>query len=132
MILEEFLPKKILCIRFHCYHPPPNGSSPALSVYGGAQRGILLATGFFTGESRRKPPRRREKQSHDIAETYVDWLNSQGGFYYFCQESTPWNPGKPPEQEASQRKPPIRKPLIPGGFRLTKLPPLTYLLIIEE
>ena len=31
--------------------PPRHGSSPALSVYGGAQRGISLARGFFTGEA---------------------------------------------------------------------------------
>jgi len=35
--------------------PPWHGSSPAPNLCGGAQRGISLATGFFTGESRRKP-----------------------------------------------------------------------------
>ena len=37
--------------------PPTHGSSPAPNVYGGAQRGISLATGFFTGESTWNPPR---------------------------------------------------------------------------
>jgi hypothetical protein len=36
--------------------PPWHGSSQAPFVYGGAQRGISLATGTFTGESRRNPP----------------------------------------------------------------------------
>ena len=36
--------------------PPRYGSSPALNVCGGAQRGGSLATGFSTGESRWKPP----------------------------------------------------------------------------
>ena len=35
--------------------PPWHGSSSAPNVCGGAQRGISLATGFFTGESRRNP-----------------------------------------------------------------------------
>lgn len=35
--------------------PPRHGSSRALCVYGGAQLGSSLATGFFTGESTRKP-----------------------------------------------------------------------------
>ena len=35
--------------------PPWHGSSPAQFVCGGAQRGVSLATGFFTGESRRNP-----------------------------------------------------------------------------
>ena len=35
--------------------PPWHGSSPARFVCGGAQRGISLAPGFFTGESRRNP-----------------------------------------------------------------------------
>ena len=35
--------------------PPRHGSSPAQNVCGGAQRGISLAAGFFTGESTRKP-----------------------------------------------------------------------------
>lgn len=35
---------------------PSSGSSPALNVRGGAQRGGLLARGIFTGEARRKPP----------------------------------------------------------------------------
>jgi hypothetical protein len=39
--------------------PPRLGSSPVPSVYGGAQRGISLATGFFTGESRRNVNIRR-------------------------------------------------------------------------
>ena len=36
--------------------PPRHGSSPALHVYGGAQRAISLATGFLTGESTGNPP----------------------------------------------------------------------------
>ena len=39
--------------------PPWHGSSPARFVCGGAQRGISLAAGTFTGESRRKPPAAR-------------------------------------------------------------------------
>lgn len=35
--------------------PPGHGSSPTLFIYGGAQPGSSLATGFFTGESTRKP-----------------------------------------------------------------------------
>ena len=35
--------------------PPWHGSSPGPFVCGGAQRGISLATGFFTGESTRNP-----------------------------------------------------------------------------
>ena len=35
--------------------PPRHGSSPAPNVCGGAQRGISLATGTFTGESTRNP-----------------------------------------------------------------------------
>ena len=34
---------------------PSHGSSLALFVYGGAERGISLASGFFTGESTWKP-----------------------------------------------------------------------------
>ena len=34
---------------------PSYGSSPAPSLCGGAQRGVSLATGTFTGESRRNP-----------------------------------------------------------------------------
>ena len=37
--------------------PPRHGSSRALFVYGGAERGISLASGFFTGESTWNPPR---------------------------------------------------------------------------
>jgi hypothetical protein len=40
---------------FQPYIAPSHGSSSGLCVYGGAQRGISLATGFFTGESRRNP-----------------------------------------------------------------------------
>jgi hypothetical protein len=36
--------------------PPWHGSSRALFVYGGAERGISLARGFFTGEATWKPP----------------------------------------------------------------------------
>jgi hypothetical protein len=39
--------------------PPRHGSSSASNVCGGAQRGISLATGTFTGESRRNPPAAR-------------------------------------------------------------------------
>jgi len=35
---------------------PRHGSSRALFVYGGAQRAISLARGFFTGESTWNPP----------------------------------------------------------------------------
>lgn len=35
--------------------PPGHGSFLAVVVYGGAQPGSSLATGFFTGESTRKP-----------------------------------------------------------------------------
>ncbi len=38
--------------------PPWHGSSLAQSVYGGAERGISLARGFFTGEATWKPPPR--------------------------------------------------------------------------
>jgi hypothetical protein len=41
--------------------PPRHGSSPALFVCGGAQRGTSLATGHFTGESRQKPPAERSQ-----------------------------------------------------------------------
>ncbi len=37
------------------YPPPSDGSSRAALVYGGAERGISLATGFFTGEATWKP-----------------------------------------------------------------------------
>lgn len=40
--------------RFSFISPPRHGSSPAPNVCGGAQRGVSLATGIFTGESRRK------------------------------------------------------------------------------
>ena len=40
-----------------CPPPPRHGSSPAPNVCGGAQRGVSLATGFFTGESKRNPLR---------------------------------------------------------------------------
>jgi hypothetical protein len=36
--------------------PPWHGSSPAQFVCGGAQRGVSLARGFFTGEATWKPP----------------------------------------------------------------------------
>ena len=36
--------------------PPWHGSSKVQFVYGGAQRGISLARGFFTGEATWKPP----------------------------------------------------------------------------
>jgi len=39
-----------------CVAPPWHGSFRAVYVYGGAQRAIWLARGFFTGESRRNPP----------------------------------------------------------------------------
>ena len=39
--------------------PPWHGFSPAPFVCGGAQRSVSPATGFFTGESRRKPPATR-------------------------------------------------------------------------
>jgi hypothetical protein len=41
---------------------PSHGSSPAPFVYGGAQRGISLAGGFLTGESRWKPLRGRQQK----------------------------------------------------------------------
>ena len=52
--------------------PPPNGPSPGLFACGGAQRGISLATGFFAGESRRKPLRRR----HPIKYQYIRDLHN--------------------------------------------------------
>ena len=51
---EETLPGALVSA------PPPwHGSSLAVIVCGGAQRGISLAAGTFTGESRRKPPAAR-------------------------------------------------------------------------
>jgi hypothetical protein len=56
--------------------PPSLGSSPDVSVYGGAQRGISLASGLFTGESTSKPlgwcrPKNRldirDLWNHDLA-----------------------------------------------------------------
>jgi hypothetical protein len=56
--------------------PPSLGSSRARSVYGGAQRGISLASGLFTGEStskplgQRRPENRldiRDLRNHDLA-----------------------------------------------------------------
>ena len=44
------------CVSIQRVPPPPNGSSPALNVCGGAERGIPLAPGFFTGESTWNPP----------------------------------------------------------------------------
>ena len=45
----------VTCAPIQFSPPPWHGSSPAPFVCGGAQRGISLATGTFTGESRRKP-----------------------------------------------------------------------------
>jgi hypothetical protein len=72
--------------------PPRHGSSPAQNVCGGAQRGISLATGFFTGESRRNPLRgiHRSKllffnslQNHDrgVLDSFAE-----------STKSTWWNP----------------------------------------
>ena len=48
----------VRCMRdeFFSEAAPSSGSSPAPNVCGGAQRGVSLATGSFTGEARRKPP----------------------------------------------------------------------------
>ena len=55
---QKFAPGRDLLRRFH-FCLPWHGSSLAPFVCGGAQRGISLATGTFTGESRRKPPAAR-------------------------------------------------------------------------
>ena len=109
--------------------PPWHGSSPALFVCGGAQRGISLATGTFTGESRRKPPAARFCKKRLIIKGLPN--HDLGALDSFAES-----------RESSLRKPPCQKPASGSHlseaiesaciFRLTKLPPLTYPLIIEE
>ena len=109
--------------------PPWHGSSPALFVCGGAQRGISLATGTFTGESRRKPPATRFWKKRLIIKGLRN--HDFGALDSFAES-----------RESSLRKPPCQKPASGSHlseaiesaciFRLTKLPPLTYPLIIEE
>ena len=109
--------------------PPPDGSSPALFVCGGAQRGVSLATGSYTGEARRKPPARqpREKRliikglrNHDLGA--LDSLRNPG------------NPVCGSHHAGSQPAEATYREAIESAciFHLTKLPPLTYPLIIEE
>jgi len=106
--------------------PPWHGSSPTPFVCGGAQRGISLATGFFTGESRRKPLGARSGKKRLVIKGL---RNHDLGVLDSFAES----------REASFRKPPCRKPAsgshLPEAiesaciFRLTQVPPLTYLRI---
>ena len=109
--------------------PPWHGSSLAPFVCGGAQRGISLATGFFTGESRRKPLGARSGKKRLVIKGLRN--HDLGALDSFAESG-----------ESSFRKPPCRKPasgshlseVIESAriFRLTQLPLLTYPLIIEE
>lgn len=84
-------------------HPPPwHGSSLAPFVCGGAQRGVSLATGTFTGESRRKPLR----GSHFIKLQYINGLRNHDRIaldsFAESRESTL---RRPPAPESTLRKP---------------------------
>ena len=84
--------------------PPWHGSSLALFVCGGAQRGISLATGFFTGESRRNPLRgSRSGKVQDISGLANHDLAKLDSF-------------------AEARESSLRKPL--GGSHPNRKPPL--------
>ena len=78
-------------------HPPCHGSSATLNVCGGAQRGISLATGTFTGESRRKPPAARFWKKRLIIKGLRN--HDLGALDSFAES-----------RESSLRKPPHPKP----------------------
>ena len=85
-------------------YPPWHGSSPALFVYGGAQRGSSLATGIFTGESRRNPL----GGSHLSKLQYINGLdNHDHAVLDSFAESKESTFRKPPWPESSQRNPPF-------------------------
>ena len=109
-------------------HMPPGMVPPRSQTYagGGAQRDGFLASGLFTGESRRNPPAGRSWKKRLVIKGL---RNHDRGVLDSFAES----------REASLRKPPCRKPASGSQpaeathceavesaciFRLTKLPPL--------
>jgi hypothetical protein len=95
--------------------PPWHGSSPGPIVCGGAQRGISLATGFFTGESRRKPLGARSGKNRLVIKGL---RNHDLGVLDSFTES----------REFTLRKPPSRKPAsgsqggVTGGGSVNEFP----------
>ena len=89
-------------LRRTCFRPPRHGSSPAPFVCGGAQRGISLATGTFTGESRRNPPAAYFLEILTHYQRLTETRSSRAGFFcgsqgiQFVEATAP---------EAIQRKP---------------------------
>ena len=71
---------------------------------GGAQRGVSLAAGFFTGESRRNPL--PEGQFNKLRNINI-LLNHDLGVLDSFAESRESTFRKPPWPESSQRKPPF-------------------------
>ncbi len=76
---------------------PSHGSSPALFVCGGAQRDISLATGFFTGESRRNPLGARSGEKRLVIKGLRNHDLGVLDSFSESRESSLWNPprGKP-------------------------------------
>jgi hypothetical protein len=69
------------------------------------------------------------KYNQYISDTYTHPIALEGGFYYFSQESTSGShfAGSQPVEATCREA--VESACI---FRLTKLPPLTHTLIIEE
>jgi len=112
---------------------PRHGSSLALFVYGRTQPGTFLASGLFTGESTQKPPAPARLRFRLIFRGLRNQRSGKGGVLTESTESTQRNPG------TAEATPGTHFRLgWPEGIDstskngLTKLPPLTYPLIIEE
>lgn len=73
--------------------PPFHGSSRVQSVYGGAQPGTLLASGFFTGESTRNPRAPARLRFRLIFRGLRNQRSGKGGSRLESTESTRRNPG---------------------------------------
>lgn len=71
---------------------PQHGSSLALLVYGGAQPGRFLATGFFTGESTRNPLALPLRNSRLIFRNLRAPIAHRSGFQREARESSSRNP----------------------------------------
>lgn len=131
----KLLPSRTLPERqlWAIHAPPFHGSSPAPKVYGGAQLASLLASGLFTGESTQKPPAPARPRFRLIFRGLRNQRSGTGGFLTGSRESIQRNP------RTSEATPGSHLRLgWPEGIDstskngLTKLPPLTYPLIIEE
>lgn len=96
LLLEHTMPT------YPALSPPRHGSSPAPNVCGGAQRSISLATGTFTGESRRNPLGGIQQNKC----CYINALtNHDLGVLDSFAEAREATLRKPPEPESTLRKP---------------------------